>query len=83
MLTEFLPAPSTVAPQATTEEDGDEHPSNPHTRPSGNGGNLLVKLKADGEERVVVNAKDPSRTAVIKFTVDPLGEFPWHTHPGR
>jgi quercetin dioxygenase-like cupin family protein len=43
---------------------------------------LKLKVKLDGEERVVVNAKDPSRTAVVKFTVDPGAQFPWHTHPG-
>jgi quercetin dioxygenase-like cupin family protein len=43
---------------------------------------VKFKIKRPGEEAVVVNAKDASRTAVIKFTVDPLGRFPWHTHPG-
>jgi quercetin dioxygenase-like cupin family protein len=43
---------------------------------------LKLKVKLDGEERVVVNAKDPSRTFVARFTVQPGAQFPWHTHPG-
>jgi quercetin dioxygenase-like cupin family protein len=43
---------------------------------------VKIKLKLEGEERVVVNSEDPSRTAVVKFTVDPGAEFPWHTHAG-
>jgi hypothetical protein len=43
---------------------------------------VKIKVKTDGKKRVVVNAKDPSRTAVVKFTVDPGARFPWHTHPG-
>jgi quercetin dioxygenase-like cupin family protein len=30
----------------------------------------------------VVNATDPSRTQVVRFTVQPGARFPWHTHPG-
>jgi quercetin dioxygenase-like cupin family protein len=33
-------------------------------------------------QRVVVNVKDPSRTFVARFTVQPGAQFPWHTHPG-
>jgi quercetin dioxygenase-like cupin family protein len=36
----------------------------------------------DGGERVVVKAKDPSRTVVARFTVQPGAQFPWHTHAG-
>jgi quercetin dioxygenase-like cupin family protein len=43
---------------------------------------LKLKLKLDGEERVVVHSKDPSRTLVARFTVQPGAQFPWHTHPG-
>jgi quercetin dioxygenase-like cupin family protein len=35
-----------------------------------------------GKESVVVHARDPSRTQVARFTVQPGGRFPWHTHPG-
>jgi len=31
---------------------------------------------------VVVNVKDPSRTFVARFTLQPGAQFPWHTHPG-
>ena len=31
---------------------------------------------------VVVNVKDPSRTFVARFTLQPGARFPWHTHPG-
>jgi quercetin dioxygenase-like cupin family protein len=53
---------------------------------------LKLKVKLDGEksrghhrrhgQRVVVNVKDPSRTFVARFTVQPGAQFPWHTHPG-
>jgi hypothetical protein len=42
---------------------------------------LKLKLKLD-DERTVVRAKDPSRTLVARFTVQPGAQFPWHTHPG-
>jgi len=42
---------------------------------------VKLKMKVDGRE-VVVNAKDPSRTLVSRFTVQPGAKFPWHTHPG-
>jgi quercetin dioxygenase-like cupin family protein len=29
-----------------------------------------------------VNAADPSRTVVGRFTVQPGAQFPWHTHRG-
>lgn len=37
---------------------------------------------ADGGPTRVLNAKDASRTAVAKITVQPGARFPWHTHPG-
>ena len=43
---------------------------------------LKVKLKEDGGKTTVVNVEDPSRTAVVKFTVQPGAQFPWHTHQG-
>ena len=43
---------------------------------------LLVKIKLDGERTTVIHEKDPSRTLVVRFTVQPGAQFPWHTHPG-
>jgi quercetin dioxygenase-like cupin family protein len=43
---------------------------------------LKLKIKRDGGPRTVVNAEDPSRTLVARFTVQPGAQFPWHTHPG-
>jgi quercetin dioxygenase-like cupin family protein len=43
---------------------------------------LKVKLKLSGQSTKVVNVKDPSRTVVAKFTVQPGASFPWHTHRG-
>jgi quercetin dioxygenase-like cupin family protein len=43
---------------------------------------LKLKFKLDGTATGVVNAEDPSRTVVARFTVQPGAQFPWHTHPG-
>ena len=43
---------------------------------------LKVKIKLDGQATTVVHAKDPSRTVVARFTVQPGAQFPWHTHRG-
>ena len=43
---------------------------------------LQVKIKLDGEATKVINVKDPSRTVVARFTVQPGAQFPWHTHRG-
>jgi quercetin dioxygenase-like cupin family protein len=43
---------------------------------------LKIKIKPDGEATQVVNARDPSRTVVARFTVQPGAQFPWHTHSG-
>lgn len=43
---------------------------------------LLVKIKPDGERTTVVREKDPSRTIVARFTVQPGVQFPWHSHAG-
>jgi len=43
---------------------------------------LKVKVKLDGKATRVVNVKDPSRTVVVRFTLEPGAQFPWHTHRG-
>jgi quercetin dioxygenase-like cupin family protein len=43
---------------------------------------LKIKVKQDGGKTEVVKAKDPSRTVVARFTVQPGAQFPWHSHPG-
>jgi quercetin dioxygenase-like cupin family protein len=43
---------------------------------------LKIKIKLDGGATRVVNTNDPSRTVVVRFTVQPGAQFPWHTHPG-
>lgn len=40
------------------------------------------KIKMDGRKTTVVRDKDPSRTVVARFTVQPGARFPWHSHPG-
>ena len=42
---------------------------------------LKVKIKS-GAETIVVNADDPSTTAVVRYTIQPGAQFPWHTHAG-
>ena len=43
-----------------------------------------MKLKLKGHEggTAVVQVDDPSRTVVVKYTVQPGARFPWHTHYG-
>jgi quercetin dioxygenase-like cupin family protein len=43
---------------------------------------LKLKLKEHGGATTVVNVEDPSRTAVVRFTLQPGSRFPWHTHFG-
>jgi quercetin dioxygenase-like cupin family protein len=43
---------------------------------------LKIKVKAGHGGTTVVNSKDPSRTLVARFTVQPGAQFPWHSHPG-
>lgn len=43
---------------------------------------LKIKIKPDGSETTVVNATEPSHTAVVRYTVQPGARFPWHTHLG-
>lgn len=40
------------------------------------------KIKMEGRKTTVVRDKDPSRTVVARFTVQPGAQFPWHSHPG-
>lgn len=41
-----------------------------------------IKIKMDGRKTTVVKDKNPSRTVVARFTVQPGAQFPWHSHPG-
>jgi quercetin dioxygenase-like cupin family protein len=43
---------------------------------------LKFKVKDHDGEMTVVSTKDASRTATVKFTVQPGARFPWHTHAG-
>lgn len=43
---------------------------------------LKIRLKEDGGATDVVNQGDPSRTVVVKYTVQPGAQFPWHSHAG-
>ena len=43
---------------------------------------LKIKLKLDGGGTTVVNVEDPSRTAVVRFTLQSGSAFPWHSHAG-
>ena len=43
---------------------------------------LKVKIKLDGMKTQVVKVRDPSRTVVARFTVQPGAQFPWHSHAG-
>ena len=43
---------------------------------------LKVKLKLDGRATTVVYVGDPSRTVVVRYTVQPGARFPWHSHFG-
>jgi quercetin dioxygenase-like cupin family protein len=43
---------------------------------------LKFKLKLDGDATDVVDVKDPSRTVVVRYTVQPGAQFPWHSHAG-
>ncbi|MCA1569055.1 MAG: hypothetical protein LC798_01795 [Chloroflexi bacterium] len=43
---------------------------------------LKFKVKDHDGEMTVVSTKDASRTAVVKFTVQPGARSPWHTHEG-
>jgi quercetin dioxygenase-like cupin family protein len=43
---------------------------------------LKMKIKLHGMKKMVVKDKDPSRTVVARFTVQPGAQFPWHSHRG-
>ena len=43
---------------------------------------LKVKIKLDGGATTVVNIEEPSTTVVVKYTVQPGAQFPWHSHAG-
>lgn len=43
---------------------------------------MKFKLKDEQGETDVVHVRDPSRTVVVKFTIQPGARFPWHSHPG-
>jgi quercetin dioxygenase-like cupin family protein len=42
---------------------------------------MKLKLRLHGRT-VVINVDDPSRTVVVKYTVQPGAQFPWHSHRG-
>jgi quercetin dioxygenase-like cupin family protein len=42
---------------------------------------MKLKLRLHGRT-VVININDPSRTVVVKYTVQPGAQFPWHSHRG-
>jgi quercetin dioxygenase-like cupin family protein len=43
---------------------------------------LKLKLKSHHGGTTVINVDDPSRTVVVRYTVQPGARFPWHTHYG-
>ena len=43
---------------------------------------LKLKIKKDGRGTEVINVKDPSWTVVVRYTVQPGAQFPWHSHAG-
>jgi quercetin dioxygenase-like cupin family protein len=43
---------------------------------------LKIKIAHDGSRTTVVNTHDPSNTVVVRYTVQPGAQFPWHTHAG-
>src|SRR5688572_13221801 len=43
---------------------------------------LKFKIKLDGEATHVIDVKDPSWTVVVRYTVQPGAQFPWHSHAG-
>ena len=43
---------------------------------------MKLQLKSHDGGTTVVNVDDPSRTVVIRYTVQPGARFPWHTHYG-
>jgi quercetin dioxygenase-like cupin family protein len=43
---------------------------------------LKMKIKVPGLHKMVVKDKNPSRTVVARFTLQPGAQFPWHSHRG-
>jgi len=43
---------------------------------------LKIKIGHDGSGTTVVNTSDPSHTVVVRYTVQPGAQFPWHSHAG-
>src|SRR5262245_38887233 len=43
---------------------------------------MKLKLKTHMGGTAVVQVDDPSRTVVVRYTVQPGARFPWHTHYG-
>ena len=43
---------------------------------------MKLKLKTHHGGTTVVHVDDPSRTVVVRYTVQPGARFPWHTHYG-
>jgi quercetin dioxygenase-like cupin family protein len=43
---------------------------------------LKIKLKEHGGATRVVTVPEPSRTVVVRYTVQPGAQFPWHSHAG-
>ena len=43
---------------------------------------VQVRIRPDGRPTEVINIKDASKIAVLRFTVQPGVRFPWHSHPG-
>ena len=43
---------------------------------------MKLKLKSHHGGTAVVQVDDPSRTVVVRYTVQPGAQFPWHTHYG-
>ena len=43
---------------------------------------LKIKIADDESGLTVVKTDDPSYTVVVRYTVQPGAQFPWHTHAG-
>jgi len=43
---------------------------------------MKLRLAEDRGETAVVQVDDPSRTVVVRYTVQPGAQFPWHSHAG-
>jgi hypothetical protein len=43
---------------------------------------VQLRVKPVGRPTEVINLRDASNTAVVRFTVQPGVRFPWHSHPG-